>query len=346
MRIQGAGMGVTTLKLLAPQASKHRYAVGLDATGPGLDGFEASDFTIHANFGAASVFNGGGMGILVHGKHVFLRRIKVTDFGTTAAALSVITAAGANSENCVIENCVVESPSANNTGNVVFFAFAGTTGNPHRFCTVRNCAGRGHHTFEPPPSVSTKFRSINPGLGTGTIIEGNQIANCYIGLVGSGATNDLVIWNNVWRNVWKGISFDSGSATTGRIVAQDNIVELSRALANPVGLEILGTTGGNRFEDVILRKNLVRQVPDSVNSLRSDAKGLIIKQSARLIAENNVINDMDETVVKPIEFTNCGSVKFFNNQNASGKLLRGYDTAAAKSVSELADEVQDVLLPL
>jgi hypothetical protein len=47
-----------------------------------------------------------------------------------------------------------------------------------------------------------------------------------------------------------------------------------------------------------------------------------------------------------VALTNCTSRKFFNNQDDSGNLLRGYNTATGLFVQELEDAVEDVLVPL
>ena len=74
--------------------------------------------------------------------------------------------------------------------------------------------------------------------------------------------------------------------------------------------------------------------------------GISVAQCTRLIVENNVINDAGTSGnTRAAVFTNCTSRKFFNNQDDSGNLLRGYDTTGL-FVQELEDAVQDVVLPL
>ncbi len=70
-------------------------------------------------------------------------------------------------------------------------------------------------------------------------------------------------------------------------------------------------------------------------------------QCAKLIAENSVIADSGTTgSTRAVVFTNCGSTKLFNNQDDFGTFMRGYNTVSGLSVKELADAVQDVLLPI
>jgi hypothetical protein len=86
---------------------------------------------------------------------------------------------------------VIEAHPAAHVGKAVMFAFEGST-NGHRFCAIRNCAGQGVPVsvavspFDPPPDISTKaYAAAAPGIGLGTIIQGNQFANVYYGLYGS-----------------------------------------------------------------------------------------------------------------------------------------------------------------
>jgi hypothetical protein len=265
---------------------------------------------------------------------------------STSTTIRVITAGGDDSENCVIEDCVVDWHPTSHVGMAIMFSFETSSGF-HRFCAIRNCAGRGQEAFEQPPDISTKdFAAIAPGVGLGTVIEGNQIANVCYGIYGNAQpAKDIVVWNNIFRNVQKGITWDQGSgAAVGRFVVSDNTVDLSRLLTAPIGFEFIGTSN-DQYGDLVLRKNIVRQVPDTAHSRRTDSCGIRISRATRLIAENNLINDITATdTYKAIEFSNCGSFKFFNNQDSAGQLIRGHD--GSKFIQELEDAVQDVLLPV
>jgi hypothetical protein len=354
VRIVGSGMGVSIIQLTG-LATGTRYVVGTDFAHTDLNlGFELSDVTIDCALGSAGTASSVGA-IRVRGKHVFLRRIKVINYGTNSsgATITVITAAGDDSENCVIEECVIDPHPAVHVGKAIWYSFETST-SFHRFCAIRNCAGRGGlltDTIEPPPDVSDKdYAAIAPGVGLGTIVEGNQFANVYYGIYASGqAAKDVVICNNYLRNVYRGVYWDQGSGATpvGRVIAFDNIAEISRAVSNPFGLQFTGSSGADRFTDLVLRRNIVRQVTDANHSVRTDMTGISVAQCTRLITENNVINDAGTSGnTRAVVFTNCTSRKFFNNQNDSGNLLRGYDTASATFIQELDDAVQDVLLPV
>jgi hypothetical protein len=281
VRIVGSGIGATTIQLTGV-SSCTRYAVGTDFANVSLDGgFELSDLTIDCALASAGASSSVGA-IRVRGKHVFLHRIKVINYGTNSsgATITVITAAGDDSENCVIEECVIDPHPAVHVGKAIWYSFETST-SFHRFCAIRNCAGRGGlitDNFEPPPDVSTKdYVGISPGVGLGTILEGNQFANVYYGIYASAqAAKDVVISNNYLRNVYRGVYWDQGSGATpvGRVIAFDNIAEISRTVSTPFGLQFTGSAGADRFSDLILRRNIIRQVTDANHSLRSDMTGI------------------------------------------------------------------------
>jgi len=351
VRILGSGMGVTMLQLVDIPDNATRYAVGINFGATSLSGFELSDLTIDCNLPSDAAYETTAGAIRVRGSNVYLRRIKVINYGTAGGGpFSVITAAGESSENCVIEECMADIPaSAHGDGGIAtIFAFEGTS-NGHRFCSVRNCAARGLTQIDPPPVVTAiSVKGISPGIGLGTVIEGNQIANCASGIESTALAKDIVIWNNYLRNVSKGIYFQNNSSTTavGRVIAIDNVIELatvSGSLSDPVGIRLTTSQTSTRFTQVTIRKNLVRDVQVPLEPT-NPMTGIDLAYCGEAIVENNIISDTETD--DGVRFGNCPAIKFFNNETPAGELLRGYDTSASKYVLELEDAVEDVLLPL
>lgn len=356
VRIVGSGMGVTTLKLVTSPGNT-RYAAGTDFEATSLTGFEMSDLTIDCNLPAAAPAGTGAGAIRVRGTHVFLRRIRIINYGGRGlpGSISIVTAAGDNSENCVIEDCVADIPAAAHDSPANIFCFEGRA-NSHRFCAIRNCAVRGGTSYENPvPAMSAPelLRAICPGVGLGTVIEGNQIVNCHIGVSylatsGDQPAKDIVIWNNILRNVWRGIRFENGSAVSspvvGRVLISDNFIELATAGGSqngPKGIYFSSGQNGTRFKQVIIRKNLIGAVM-AFDPISMTTTGIEAERCGELIAENNIISDT--AMENGVRFSNCASRKFFNNQNKSGQRLRGYD--GTSYVQELEDQLEDALLPL
>lgn len=360
-RMLGSGIGVTTFRLVSVPATESRVAIGMDmGLANGLQGFEASDFAVNANLSGNTATDCAAAGIAVHGKHIYLRRIRVFDFGgrNPAVAQKTIIAAAQNSNDCVVDSCIIENPAAANVAPVTFYYFGGNPSSPHRFCVIRNCAGRPIENIEAPsiPSIaSAQYRAIDPGAGIGTIIEGNQIANCAAGVYSEVASRDTVIWNNYFRNVLMGAWFQNNSGTSlGRVILSDNVVELATMAGSlsgetsagsgaywRTGICLNSTQSGVRFDEAILRKNVIRDVQDPAG-VTSGLRGLRVQRCGALIAENNVINNVGTALAAVAQ--NCTKLKFFNNQNVDGLLLRGYDESAGVFLQELEDAAQDVLL--
>ena len=355
LRIVGSGIKVTTIKRVGFSSNVANYAIG--DNGSGLNGFEAADFTIDCNYAGGGASDYAAAGISVGGTHVYLRRIRAINFGSdygTATNTPVFLAAGDNSENCVIEECIAELPDTSPSGSIetmTLFALGGTSANPHRFCVIRNCAGRGKGAFDPPPAMGTtaqglQYHGIGPGAGIGTLIEGNQIANCGYGLKeANGATKDLVIWNNYFRNPYVGIDLGVVSYSVGRISILDNIIDLANnigALSNQTGIKIAGVSN-EQIGTAIIRKNVIRDVTNAAG-VTSGLRGMDLSRCKELVVENNIVNNAAGD--QAVRFGNCSSSKFFNNQDTAGKLLRGYNTVTSLYAQELEDAVQDVLLPV
>ncbi len=131
----------------------------------------------------------------------------------------------------------------------------------------------------------------------------------------------------------------------GRLVIENNSIELvititsgidvptgirlDRAASNPLAATIPYTIG-----QAILRGNVIRHVN---NASDSSAKPLAIQLNSceAAIVEDNVIN-LD--INKPIQFTACGSVKFFSNESPAGNLIQGYDVVKVQFVNELTTD--------
>jgi hypothetical protein len=276
----------------------------------------------------------------------------VINFGANngATLLAAITAADSGSENCVIEECVVEQPHASNNVPFALFRFADSSALPHRFCVVRNCRGLGAADALTPPQVNDYYRGIYPGNGLGTIVEENRILNCGIGVACAGTggfASDLVIWNNSLRNVWLGISWNTlSSGVVGRMIVTDNLIDLAATrVTSPVtdrtGVLLEGAAA-NAYQQVIVRRNQVSDIQEPAST--PIMRGIQLNRCAEAIVEDSLLLDIADA--DGVRYANCGTVKAFNNQTATGQLRRAYDPATTRYQQELQDFAEDTLLPI
>jgi hypothetical protein len=303
-----------------------------------IDGFDLSDCSIDCGYTGSDQV---AAAVRVKGKDIYIRRVQATNFGSSLTAeYGVIIGGAGASENCAIDQCIAQTPSmhVNNVGKASFFKFYASSASaiPHRFCVIRNCTGS-----TTAANITSQYRGIDPGMGIGTIIEGNQIANVYAGLWSLLPTSDLVVRNNYFRNVDRGLSFTVASSYQGgRIIALDNQIELTNFLAdNPAGIWI-GVDAG--YQHITIRKNLIRDITD-LSTPTLGLYGMQIRWCAEAIIENNIINNTNLTY--GINYGNFTSIKSLNNQTSAGALVRAYDNNAPKFLMELEDDVQDVVIP-
>ena len=203
-RIIGSGIGVTTLKLVyASTANAHYSAIGV-ANIDSLDTFEASDFTVDCNLPGQPITPNYDRARLacgainVGGRHLRIRRIRAINFGTQGYGPQnpecfVITSGGAHpadpleAVDCVIEDCIIEQPSPDNTRETTCIAMTSQEGTDgimayHRACVVRNCSINCEFQDRPLPiksigapagGVSTVETQTPHGLASGQWIRIN-----------------------------------------------------------------------------------------------------------------------------------------------------------------------------
>jgi hypothetical protein len=347
-RLLGSGIGVTTLKLVNVPVNEVRYAIGMSLSSGALQGFEASDFTIIANLSGNTASGSGSSGIAVHGKDVYLQRITVTDFGVrNGAALSdghgAIIAASDGSQNCIISECVAQSPGAANNGQIAFFLFGGTLASPHYFCAIRRCSGRGVDAFYPIPAISSYFAGIAPGVGVGTIVEGNQLANCHAGVRSASAAKDLVIWNNYFRNVSQGVELILlNPDLLGRVIIEDNIIELTPQAGVHNGVVCGGQVGLDHYTQIVVRRNLIQDASQPVG-VNQNLIGIQVTNFVNAVVENNILNNISSA--KAVYYAAGKNFQSFNNQDSGGTLFRPLNTQTGSAYNqELADLVR--LIPI
>ena len=127
-RITGAGMNVTTLKVVeASLANILTVAIGVHANNF-LSGFEVSDITVDCNLSSQPIASVACGAISLTGTRIRIRRIRAIHFGTQVfpqpgvgpyAEGFVIGVGGSypflpEVADCLVEDCIIEKPSPNN----------------------------------------------------------------------------------------------------------------------------------------------------------------------------------------------------------------------------------------
>lgn len=349
-RIVGAGMGVTTLKLTSHTANEITHAIGMDLTGSEfLQSFELSDLTIDANV-TGSTGNLCGGAVSITGRDIYIRRVRVKNFGSSKAntSFSVILAGKARAvysyevQNNVIEDCIFQSPGYFNTGvKAKLLCFEGevvsTVVYSSKSCVIRNCdvdAG----------SLANPIVAISPGIGLGTIIEQNQIYNCQTGVeLANEAAQDLVIWDNLFHNVTTGFTFtNTTSEQVKRLVLLGNIINLEHS-SSAKGIVVSGSSTEQNFRQIVARKNIIRDVTFPAGNT-VDMIGLTLANIQDAIVEDNIINNCGTDKALQYDPANVQSMKSFNNQSTASTLMCAYKIPSGPYLQELADSAQDSLL--
>jgi len=131
----------------------------------------------------------------------------------------------------------------------------------------------------------------------------------------------------------------------GRVIIENNTVELVLTITSGVDLPIAirldrvvsspaSPTSPYVFAQAVLRNNVIRHVNDASDSTALPLAIQLNSCQAAIVEENVVHLDVDNA----IQFTDCGAVKFFNNQSPSGALIQGYDTVNVHFVNELTTD--------
>lgn len=359
-RIVGSGLDATTLLACDGQASVGTVAIGIDPSTTFLQGFEAADFTIDSALdkdyaGHASSASVGG--VAVTGKNVFLRRIRLKNFGNKAGGavcygLSAASAYNSNHPyNCLIEECQVQDGWTQNTNPVLCLRLGiapGSSASYHTACAIRNC-----WVDCADAALERDYRAISATGGKGTIVEGNRIYNCknggpyYDGAESGLETTDLVVRENYYYNVQFGVylSTNASSGNVGRVIIQQNIFELAQVDPSPTAIALLGnnrTSPSRVFTQAIIRSNCIRPVAGAADT--QTTIGITLNSVDQTVVEDNVIGVA--TANKAVTHVTCDKVKSFNNQSPQGVILLGYNSGAAIHDSELTTEVEDALLNL
>lgn len=183
-RILGAGMGLTTLKLVAPSVPVgNRKAAVIAANQVLTESLEIADLTLDCNAddqpgelrpdGQPRHFNYAAISIDAGGRHIYIHRVRAINFASRypdGYSENFVFYAVPDLTNPLVdmiwEDCVAEHPSANNHANSFMFSTGGaaenTTGGAVKTqshgCVIRHCYIDGRNRYGPVVQIATISR--------------------------------------------------------------------------------------------------------------------------------------------------------------------------------------------
>ena len=92
--------------------------------------------------------------------------------------------------------------------------------------------------------------------------------------------------------------------------------------------------------DVIIRNNKIRYV-DGLAEEDSTGSGIEVNGAKNLLLRENLVEVLS---ANPICHQRCGSVNYFNNRTADGRLLPKYDDSEQRWVEELDAQAEDAFI--
>ena len=243
MKIVGAGIGATTLKLDGPSGTNaHFFAIahrlndgaGTPSSTP-VSLAHVADLTIDCNLPNTTDTVACGA-IRLMGDHVRIRNVRAINWGSRSSiqpcfVFSLITgdrSAGISAPlDAGMEACIADIPSANNTGNI-FVLHAGGNGYsavvPEAFGQVpfiRNCYVDGGST-----ALTANIRGLSMNWCKGGVVEGNQVQNIQIGgpYIENATCRDLIVRGNTYKNVNRGPHFKVGTQSAPSSVSLSALI--------------------------------------------------------------------------------------------------------------------------
>lgn len=371
MKIVGAGIDVTTLKLVKPGAAitGMHYAVGhrLATQQPASDGiqadfFEISDLTIDANLSEPNIGTNIARGALrIKGNHARIRRVKVINWGSLATGprcfvISLITV-DPNANYPVItdpgmEDCIVVDPYAAAAGATLLQA--GLQEDVWQSVTILNEVKYGEapwirNCFLDCGSMNTlDIIGISMGYCLGGLVEGNQVHNLLHGgpAPKTTTTYEVIVRNNFYKNVRKGV-FGNVENTSHfdlqKLIVEGNTIELveDESAAPAIAIDLFDSdpqTPQYFYGQVIVRNNKIRFLNED-GDINPNATGLGIRicGAEAAIVENNIVELADS---EPLKNYRCGEVKYFNNTTPAGILIQGVNATANKKYDEVETDAE------
>lgn len=363
-RIAGAGIGVTTIRMLNNTASKSCYAIGhaLTRTSPTsapnrVDAAEVADMTIDANLAAAAATSSAGA-VRMMGNHARAVRVRAVNFGTKDATKPCMvfamltgntnTGNSATNElgvaNCGLSECAALKPNFSTLGPVTAFHVGGSEAAGSTEAVgfgpyIQNCFADFTLPTSPNPSVdlSKDLRGISMAWCSGGMVSGNSILNCKFGgpiEITTGATafgaKDILVNGNTYRNVALGIGWQMSSAGIKRLRVYDNLIELTVT----TGLTTLTVNGSNAgvygliIDDIGAGSPPHGDVELRGNWIRYLDGAAGAGAGMQVNGATSILmagNTLDVSPADPLRNNRCTTARYSENRTSPGVLIRGFN---------------------
>jgi hypothetical protein len=326
MKIVGAGIDVTVLKLAAMQTSNAQfYAIGHDLVSGGqanlMDSVELSDLTIDCNVGGQGGTNVACGAVRLMGNHVRIQRVKARKWGANASrscfVFSLVTGHVVGSTvtevaNCGFVECIAIEPFGT-AGQVVTVFHTGAK-DGHEGALVEAYA-RGPYIrecFVDCGSLPSNYevRALSMGWCKGGIVQGNHVYNSTIAgpYQDNASSRDLVVRGNYYKNVLRGPYWKRGewtAITALQSLTRNGSVALATTSADPDNSHNLqagerlkmdaSDSSPSQFKGIFVIKDVPAsnqfryQMASDPQQDASDAKMQKVLGINRVIVEDNLI---------------------------------------------------------
>ncbi|HEU6449050.1 MAG TPA: hypothetical protein VFV23_11490 [Verrucomicrobiae bacterium] len=295
VKIQGAGIDITVLKLVSDPAAPEAFVIGT-ADVPPYTNIDVSDLTLDANYSGGN-FNCFGIGL--QGQHNSIRYVKVIDCASFSGSPGDTWGIVMNNigPGNLIENCEISHFKGGVIG-MSSIAFNGGGGG-----IIRN-----NHVYLSP---------TNEGFGIGasenTLIEGNYVDGGVVGVYGdTGNTANLTVINNTFKNVLAGAIL--ANTIRANLTFAFNYLELtnSKGIPSAFFLQNAGT-----YTNVFIFGNTVRDTSSEGGYF------ILANNTTGLDVANNHVDS-----VLTNQYYNCFGVNIDNNYDLYGSYRYDMNTPA------------------
>jgi hypothetical protein len=332
-RIQGAGMHLTTLRLVVGPVAPIAILspIGLVQA----DNVEVSDLTADCNYSATNVNNASA--VLLWGSGNAIRRVRALHaHGAFPQAENFTLAISINpdgrSEGNVIEDCEVSRFRGN-------YATAIAMGGGYETYNTNTLIGaiRRNRVFDLYDPATLSYMTAFGFSASEGVVEDNLAVRCGNGFyVDTGRHRNLTVRNNTFLAVknW-GIAFAGRRADN--VVIENNFIELDADANSGAGIACTDFGGQGQFTNFRIRHNVIR--PLNPRFSRGGGFSLALTRAESVLITGNRVDASLSSFIQ-----DGGRAVFFDNTDFSGRPLWTVEGAGGNQVNFPLGETGTLLL--